>query len=176
MFCTINASRRPLQQLIHCLLKTKSLCVMFLRECRIHTIVLLFAENKVLPAYSSSHGSSGSSSASASTSQHPPSLPPNHPQHGPPVENSNANNGGNGVVLPHPSRLRHSSSVSSSSGFTSISQQQHPPAFPPLPPDRISIHSGRSGGLGVAAHLANSRESFQQALDNPCNEYFIDVM
>lgn len=42
-------------------------------------------------------------------------------------------------------------------------------------PDRVSVRSDRIGNLGVAAHLANSRESFQQALDNPC-EYFIDVM
>lgn len=116
----------------------------------------------------SSRGSSGSSSASASTQQQQPP--------GPASDNSNSNNKGNGTVHPYPPRLRHSTSLSSCSEFTSVSQQPRPN----MEPDRISIHSGRvgpanGGNLGVAAHLANSRESFQQALDNPC-EYFIDVM
>lgn len=86
------------------------------------------------------------------------------------------------AVHPYNPQIRRSPSISSSSEFTSVSQQQMPP--PPvqhlphgvdIEPDRMSVRSDRIGNLGVAAHLANSRESFQQALDNPC-EYFIDVM
>jgi len=80
------------------------------------------------------------------------------------------------AVHPYNPNMRRSPSISSSSEFTSVSQQQMPP--PPQnhsEPDRVSVRSDRIGNLGVAAHLANSRESFQQALDNPC-EYFIDVM
>lgn len=53
-------------------------------------------------------------------------------------------------------------------------------------PDRVSVVDGRLGyggvgvvggrrPLGVAAHLAQSRESFQLALDNPC-QYFVGVL
>lgn len=141
-----------------------------INSATIHTIPApifpLFVENK--HASCSSRGSSGSSSASASTQQQ--QVP------GPASDNSNSNNKGNGTVHPYPPRLRHSTSLSSCSEFTSVSQQPRPV----MEPDRISVHSGRvgpanGGNLGVAAHLANSRESFQQALDNPC-EYFIDVM
>ena len=126
----------------------------------------------------SSRGSSGSSSASASNSQQ-------SRQHRPSSGNSNSNNRGNMAVHPFQPNMRRSPSITSSSEFTSVSQQ------PPMPqppvneqsslrsfrqePDTISVRSDRIGNLGVAAHLANSRESFQQALDNPC-EYFIDVM
>ena len=136
---------------IHCMPFTSVVCDM---TCSPST------ENKHVSNYSS-HGSSGSSSASGNTQQRPPSG------------NSNANNRGNGAVHPYPPRIRHSTSLSSCSEFTSVSQQ--PP--PGMQPDRISIHSGsvKPGNLGVPANLANSRESFQQALDNPC-EYFIDVM
>ena len=49
-----------------------------------------------------------------------------------------------------------------------------------MPPDSISLRSANIMGshaaaLGVPGNLGNSRESFQEALDNPC-EYFIDVM
>ena len=67
--------------------------------------------------------------------------------------------------------MRHSSSLSSASEFTSVSQQQ--PMYPAHHPnaDRMSIRS-----LGhVPQDASGSRASFQQALDNPC-EYFIDVM
>ena len=120
-----------------------------------------------------SHGSSASSSASSSN-QHSSSS---HNQRGGHSDNSNGNNKTNG---PHPSypigRMRHSSSISSSSEFTSVSQQPvRQNNFSDRENDRVSIRSGRVGNLGVAANLAQSRESFQQALDNPC-EYFIDVM
>lgn len=127
----------------------------------------------------SSRGSSGSSSnASGSNSQQ---SRPHRPSSG----NSNSNNRGNMAVHPFQPGMRRSPSITSSSEFTSVSQQ---PSMPPPPlnehssihsfhqePDKISVRSDRIGNLGVAAHLANSRESFQQALDNPC-EYFIDVM
>ena len=118
-----------------------------------------------------SHGSSASSSASSSNHH---SSSSHHRTHS---DNSNTNNRTNGPLPPYPvNRMRHSSSISSSSEFTSVSQQQpvrH--SNSDREPDRVSIRSGRVGNLGVAANLAQSRESFQQALDNPC-EYFIDVM
>ena len=95
-------------------------------------------------------------------------------------DNSNANNNpvNGAAVHPYPvMRMKHS--MSTSSGFTSVSQQNLRGGHPVMPPDRISIRSeqilGAHGGLGVPANLGNSRESFQEALDNPC-EYFIDVM
>ena len=132
-----------------------------------HTISVLTESRQ---AYGS-HGSSASSSASSSNHHSSSSHNRHH------SDNSNSNNRTNGPFPSFPmSRMRHSSSISSSSEFTSVSQQQ------PLrhsgsdkEPDRVSIRSGRVGNLGVAANLAQSRESFQQALDNPC-EYFIDVM
>ena len=39
----------------------------------------------------------------------------------------------------------------------------------------LNVLGAHRGGLGVPGKLGNSRESFQEALDNPC-EYFIDVM
>ena len=139
-------------------------------------------------------GSSASSSTGASNSHHSSSVPSPHQ---PPPYNSNMNNGssGGGYIQPYQpkSRMRHSSSISSGSEFTSVSQQvpgSH--LVPPAPQNQSSSHSGsdrepdrvsvqRAGvlaqgrrQLGVAAHLAQSRESFQQALDNPCQ--FIDVI
>ena len=118
-----------------------------------------------------SHGSSASSSASSSNHHSSSSHNRHH------SDNSNSNNRTNGPFPSYPmNRMRHSSSISSSSEFTSVSQQQptrH--SGSDKEPDRVSIRSGRVGNLGVAANLAQSRESFQQALDNPC-EYFIDVM
>lgn len=142
---------------------------------------------------------SGSSASSTSNSNHSP-----HPQH-----NSNSNNGSGGggsgsgyTAQPYQgnSRMRHSSSISSSSEFTSVSQQvpgdvgNHTIPTPPKgiiqnhspsprsgsdkELDRVSVRSVRLGAsrrgrrLGVAAHLAQSRESFQLALDNPC-QYFV---
>ena len=71
-------------------------------------------------------------------------------------------------------------SVSTSSGFTSVSQQQLRGGHVAMPSDTVSLRSenivgAHRGNLGVAENLGNSRESFQEALDNPC-EYFIDVM
>ena len=129
-----------------------------------------------------SHGSSGSSSASSH-----PTHPSSSSLPRPSSDNSNANNRSNGAVHPYQPRMHHSTSMSSSSEFTSVSQQRPLPqpnkmqSFSDREPDRMSIRSGRfsgtgsEGNLGVAANLAQSRESFQQALDNPC-EYFIDVM
>ncbi|KAL5491728.1 hypothetical protein EMCRGX_G017080 [Ephydatia muelleri] len=81
--------------------------------------------------------------------------------------NSNGNNGSsNGIAESQISHMKHSASMSSSSGFSSVSQQI----------DRHSIHSSRNSALGVPSHLGQSRESFLQALDNPIAEHFIDVM
>lgn len=67
--------------------------------------------------------------------------------------------------MPYPG-MRHSNSLSSTSEFTSVSQQQ-------LPHDRMSL---RSANLHQAPQDGSgSLASFQQAIDNPC-EYFIDVM
>ena len=97
-------------------------------------------------------------------------------------DNSNTNNPVNGAAVhPYPVVMRMKHSLSTSSGFTSVSQQQlrggH--VHVGMPPDRVSLRSenivGAHGGLGVPGNLANSRESFQEALDNPC-EFFIDVM
>lgn len=83
------------------------------------------------------------------------------------------------AVHPYPvMRMKHS--ISTSSGFTSVSQQQLRGGHVAMPPDSVSLRSqnmvgAHRGGLGVAGNLGNSRESFQEALDNPC-EYFIDVM
>ena len=79
------------------------------------------------------------------------------------------------AVHPYPMvRMKHS--LSTSSGFTSVSQQQLHRGHAAMPSDTVSLRSGNVlGGLGVPKNLANSRESFQEALDNPC-EYFIDVM
>lgn len=95
-------------------------------------------------------------------------------------ENTNANNPVNGAAV-HPfpvMRMKHS--LSTSSGFTSVSQQQLRGGHVAMPSDTVSLRSenlvgAHRGSLGVAGNLANSRESFQEALDNPC-EYFIDVM
>ena len=131
---------------------------------------LFFSLTESRQAYGS-HGSSASSSASSSNHHSSSSHNRHH------SDNSNSNNRTNGPFPSYPmNRMRHSSSISSSSEFTSVSQQQ--PARhsgSDKEPDRVSIRSGRVGNLGVAANLAQSRESFQQALDNPC-EYFIDVM
>ncbi len=112
--------------------------------------------------------------------------------------NSNSNNGG--INHQSKSRMRHSNSMSSSSEFTSVSQQV-PSQLKQMPGSHLTVqnlqyhqsNSSRSGSdkeldrvsiqstkqfkpsrreLGVAAHLVQSRESFQQALDNPC-QYFI---
>ena len=134
-----------------------------------HTFSLPLAEGR--QAYGS-HGSSASSSASSSNHHSSSSHNRHH------SDNSNSNNRTNGPFPSFPmGRMRHSSSISSSSEFTSVSQQQpaRHSAGSDKEPDRVSIRSGRVGNLGVAANLAQSRESFQQALDNPC-EYFIDVM
>ena len=94
-------------------------------------------------------------------------------------DNSNTNNPVNGAAVhPYPvMRMKHS--LSASSGFTSVSQQQLHVRHATMPPDRISLRGenigAAPGGLGVPVNLGNSRESFQEALDNPC-EYFIDVM
>ena len=121
-----------------------------------------------------SHGSSASSSASSSNHHHSSSSHSNQQQR-PHSDNSNTNNRTNGSIHPYQARMRHSSSISSSSEFTSVSQQPVRQTLSDKEQDRVSIRSGRIGNLGVAANLAQSRESFQQALDNPC-EYFIDVM
>ncbi len=118
--------------------------------------------------------SSGSSSASGTSNSQQSRQP--RPSSG----NSNSNNRGNMAVHPYNPNIRRSPSMSSSSEFTSVSQQQPPYQHPQgvgvmVEPDRVSVRSDHIGNLGVTAHLANSRESFQQALDNPC-EYFIDVM
>ncbi|XP_064385358.1 segment polarity protein dishevelled homolog DVL-3-like isoform X2 [Halichondria panicea] len=122
--------------------------------------------------------SSGSSSASGTSNSQ------QSRQQRPSSGNSNSNNRGNMAVHPYNPNIRRSPSISSSSEFTSVSQQQMPPPPPYqhpqgvgvfVEPDRVSVRSDHIGNLGVTAHLANSRESFQQALDNPC-EYFIDVM
>ena len=96
------------------------------------------------------------------------------------AENSNANNPINGAAVhPFPAiRMKHS--MSTSSGFTSVSQQNLRGGHATMPaPDQVSIRSmnaiGAHAGLGLPANLRGSRESFQEALDNPC-EYFIDVM
>ena len=186
------------------------------------------------PGHRTGTGSSASSSgASSSHHQSQPGgggIPPTY-------SNSNSNNGSGtgsgggrsaGYIQPYQpnSRMRHSSSISSSSEFTSVSQQipggnGHlivPPTMPTglmkggggggagshsgsdKEPDRVSgtarsrrtsggsagsrgaVGMGRGGavggrgpGLGVAGHLAQSRESFQQALDNPCT-YFVGIM
>ena len=142
-----------------------------------HTYLLLSSHTFSFPlaegrqAYGS-HGSSASSSASSSNHHSSSSHNRHH------SDNSNSNNRTNGPFPSFPmGRMRHSSSISSSSEFTSVSQQQptRHSGGSDKEPDRVSIRSGRVGNLGVAANLAQSRESFQQALDNPC-EYFIDVM
>lgn len=72
-------------------------------------------------------------------------------------------------------RMKHSSSISSASEFTSVSQQQyhHPPY---AASDRMSVQSLRVGNIQqMPRDMSASRASFQNALDNPC-EYFIDVM
>lgn len=98
------------------------------------------------------------------------------------MPSSNGNNN-NGVLSRRdvPRRMPHSSSLSTTSDFTSISQA------PRMPRDRISVHSlrgaviggggGAGGGRGLAAsaEMSGSMQSFQQAMDNPC-EYFVDVM
>lgn len=152
-------------------------------------------ENKAAAAVSRHNGgSSGSSSAGNAQSGHPSpqNLTPSHPQArmnqyvptpgGESPDNSNTNNPVNGAAVhPYPVVMRMKHSLSTSSGFTSVSQQQlrggH--VHVGMPPDRVSLRSenivGAHGGLGVPGNLANSRESFQEALDNPC-EFFIDVM
>lgn len=73
------------------------------------------------------------------------------------------------------SRMKHSSSISSASEFTSVSQQQQYHSQY-VPPDRLSVHSLRVGNMQqLPRDVSGSRASFQNALDNPC-EYFIDVM
>lgn len=110
----------------------------------------------------SGHLSPAGSGTSGSSSQH---------RHRSASVNSNGNNGSsNGIAESQFSHMKHSVSVSSSSGFSSVSQQIG------TQPDRHSIHSGRNSGLGVPSHLGQSRESFLQALDNPIAEHFIDVM
>lgn len=110
-----------------------------------------------------SHGSSGSSSASGNT--HPTMIQYGSPDtHRRSPGRSHDSSGG---------RIRHSSSLSSASEFTSVSQQQPPPHYHTHQPsaDRRSLRS-----LGhMPQDASGSRASFQQALDNPC-EYFIDVM
>ena len=73
--------------------------------------------------------------------------------------------------------MKHSSSISSASEFTSVSQQQYRP--PHYASDRMSVQSLRVGGGSkmqqMSRDMSGSRASFQNALDNPC-EYFIDVM
>jgi segment polarity protein dishevelled len=108
-------------------------------------------------------GSSGSSSSAANDNgnnyHHPPSHPPPppHPQMVPPQP-------------PRMGRMKHSSSLSSASEFTSVSQQH-------VPNDRLSLRSFHVGQqqMGGPNNASGSRASFQQAIDNPC-EYFIDVM
>lgn len=97
---------------------------------------------------------SGSSSSSA-----PSYPPPPHPGHSPNVRPG----------------MRHSSSLSSASEFTSVSQQYLPHHHPHHPAaDRMSLRS-LNMSQQVPPNISGSRASFQQALDNPC-EYFIDVM
>lgn len=111
-------------------------------------------------------GSSADSSVSGSTHS---STHRSQPEH--------AGNGNNNNGVPRP-RMKHSSSLSSGSEFSSISHQHlRPPGG-----DRRSVRSlrgaaiaGASGLGGMPEDLSASRQSFQQALDNPC-EYFIDVM
>ena len=153
------------------------------------------AENKSASArHSGSSGSSCAGTGTGSGSGHhqlsPQNLTPAHPQGrmnqyltpGMPTgaelpgNNSNTNNPVNGAAVhPYPvMRMKHS--LSTSSGFTSVSQQNLRGGHPTMPPDRISLRSeGGRGGLGVPGNVGASRESFQEALDNPC-EYFIDVM
>lgn len=122
--------------------------------------------------------SASSSSAAGSGRQHssspadPRQFPTPHPSH-------------TQQLHPH-MHMRHSSSLSSASEFTSVSQQQYLQQYhhrgsvggagggASLPPDRMSLRSLNIGGQ-VPPGVSASRASFQQALDNPC-EYFIDVM
>ena len=155
------------------------------------------AENKAAAArHSGSSGSScaGTGSGSGPHQLSPHNLTPAHPQTAArmnqflaaapppgaesPGNNSNTNNNpvNGAAVHPYPvMRMKHS--LSTSSGFTSVSQQNLRMGHPAMPPDRISLRSegARGGGLGIPGNLGASRESFQEALDNPC-EYFIDVM
>ena len=124
--------------------------------------------------HSGSHGSSANGSSAGGSGRpqpahsrspsdvdsrvHPPPPPP-HRGHLPPM------------YMP-PSRIKHSSSLSSASEFTSVSQQFLPHHHHHA--DRMSLRS-MSLGQQVPAGMSASRASFQQALDNPC-EYFIDVM
>ena len=151
----------------------------------------LQAESKAAAAVPRHSGSSGGSSgAPTAVQQGQPSPPqivtPSHPQaqFRPPIsggmvgEHNNPVNGAAVHPFPVVSRIKHS--MSTSSGFTSVSQQNLRGGQPAMPPDRVSVRSlnvlgAHGGGLGVPGNLGNSRESFQEALDNPC-EYFIDVM
>jgi segment polarity protein dishevelled len=150
-------------------------------------------ESKAAAAVARHSGSSGGSSVAAHQQGQPSpqNLTPAHPAAkmnqfiptpggGGSPDNSNANNPVNGAAVhPYPiMRMKHS--MSTSSGFTSVSQQQLRGGRAAMPPDSISLRSANIMGahaaaLGVPGNLGNSRESFQEALDNPC-EYFIDVM
>ena len=127
--------------------------------------VLLFSSDQRRSGPDTGHesGSSADSSVSSHSSTH---------QH--PHDHAGNGNNNNGVSR---QRMKHSTSLSSASDFTSVSQQHLR-----IPHgDRRSVRSLRgatipnSGGLGVPDDMSASRQSFQQALDNPC-EYFIDVM
>ena len=145
----------------------------------------------------------GSSASSGGGSN---SNPSHHQQFN---SNNGNNSGGSKTMQPfYPqSRMRHSSSISSSSEFTSVSQQvpmasgnvqllgpttlshqnqSSSRSGSDKEPDRVSPYTSndtlkrssplvgrdRGGHLGVTALLGQSRESFQQALDNPC-QYFV---
>lgn len=127
--------------------------------------------------HSGSRGSSASGS-SAGGSGHPQPTHSRSPSdvdsrvHPPPP----LPHGGGHLPLMHmpQSRIKHSSSLSSASEFTSVSQQFLPHHHHHHHADRMSLRS-MSLGQQVPAGVSASRASFQQALDNPC-EYFIDVM
>ena len=73
----------------------------------------------------------------------------------------------------------HSSSRSGSDREPDRVSQTHARTPPRGPVRSGSANAGfpRAGGktLGVPAHLAQSKESFRQALDNPC-QYFVGMI
>ncbi len=143
---------------------------MFITDLFISFIIIcvLYSENRHNSDKNHSD-SSGGSSASGTSRQTLREKDRNAHLHGSRMTQPSYNN------QYHP-RMKHSSSLSSSSEFTSVSQQQYHPQYASQS-DRMSVQSMRVGGnmQQMPRDVSGSRASFQNALDNPC-EYFIDVM